>query len=181
MRLFILTLLSLLFLTSCDYIKQETQKIEPATHLSDLIYYNRNNQKVIYKNNTLFTGTAWSSDGKFLNIIVENGTLKKSNIYNPNQTIAVSIDFSLRQYINGEPTNPTYTLYNENGAPLVMFGKRKSDIFNDQQFVWANIDTTSASYKTKGYWKDLEYPYENQKALIEKGEAVVSLELHKAD
>ena len=46
--------------------------------MSDIQYYTQNGQKIVYKDNALFTATAWSSDSQFMNVVVENGNIVKS-------------------------------------------------------------------------------------------------------
>ena len=46
--------------------------------MSDIQYYTQNGQKIVYKDNALFTATAWSSDSQFMNVVVENGNIVKT-------------------------------------------------------------------------------------------------------
>lgn len=165
-------------LCSCDFINSNNKG--QTIHLSDITYYTQNGQKVIYKDNVLFTGTAWSSDSKFMNIVVENGTIVKSNIFNPNQTVAIIVDFAPHQHINGAVVNTSYILHNGNGAPLIRFALNNQPPTN-AKFVWTNVDKTSQSYGQHGYWYSNNSGYDGHEALIKKAEAVLDLELRKAD
>lgn len=142
--------------------------------MSDIQYYTQNGQKIVYKDNALFTGTAWSSDSKFMNIVVENGNIVKSNIYNPNKTIAIIIDLTPHQYINGAYVNTSYTLHNGNDAPLVHFALNPQSS-PDAKYVWVNIDKTSQSYGNHGYWYNNLDGYEGHEALLKRADAVLDL------
>lgn len=148
--------------------------------MSDIQYYTQNGQKVVYKDNALFTATAWSSDSQFMNVVVENGNIVKSNIYNSNKTIAIIVDFTPKQYINGVYVNTSYTLHNGNGAPLVQFALNPQSS-PEAKYVWVNIDKTSQSYGNHGYWSNNPEGYEVHEAMLKRADAVLDLELRKAN
>lgn len=153
-----------------------------TTHLSDLKYYKKGQTRLVYKGDVLFSGTAWSSDGKTLNIVCNNGELVESHLFNPNGTVAIKIDARPGQYIRNKRVNTSYLLHNAKGQPLVMFGPSDDMMPEGMRFVWTNVDKTSAAYGTSGEWPSrLPYPYEAYEQMLDRCELIVDKELRRAD
>ena len=68
-------------LISCDNLGK--------THFTDLDFRrDRGNEFAYKKDGTVFTGTAWSSDGKTVKIDVSNGVITTVTVYHSNGNIA---------------------------------------------------------------------------------------------
>lgn len=97
MKRLIIALLALmpLFCTSSfaqfDWLKSKWNTTTNTT-LSQLSRIRSNSTVFVYKGDALFTGTAWSNDGRFMKIICENGVLIKVYIYHNNGKIASIFD-----------------------------------------------------------------------------------------
>ncbi len=87
-----------------DWLKSKWNTATQTT-FSQLSETNFRNNTFIYKGNALFTGTAWSNDGRFMKIICENGVIVKGYIYHNNGRIACVSDIK----------NDKMICYNENG------------------------------------------------------------------
>lgn len=93
MKRLIIALLALmpLFCTSSfaqlDWLKSKWNTTTNTT-FSQLSTIKSKNTTFFYKGDALFTGTAWSNDGRFMKIICENGVLIKAYIYHNNGKIA---------------------------------------------------------------------------------------------
>lgn len=62
------------------------------TNLTDLDFRrDRGNEYVYKKDGTVFSGTAWSSDGKTVKIEVNNGVLTTVTVYHSNGKIAATV------------------------------------------------------------------------------------------
>lgn len=87
-RFQLLTLLmSLILLIACDAIGKH--------YLKDLDFRRDHGNEYVYnKDGSVFTGTAWSSDGKTLKIEVSNGILNQATQYHSNGEIAATVQFT---------------------------------------------------------------------------------------
>ena len=113
MKRLIIALLALmpLFCTSSfaqlDWLKSKWNTTTNTT-FSQLSNTRVKSNFFIYKGDALFTGTAWSNDGRFMKIICENGVISKAYIYHNNGKIA-SI---------GDAKNDNTIYYDENGKEI---------------------------------------------------------------
>ena len=89
MKRLIIALLALmpLFCTSSfaqlDWLKSKWNTTTNTT-LSQLSVIKSKNTAFFYKGDALFTGTAWSNDGRFMKIICENGVAFKAYLHHNN-------------------------------------------------------------------------------------------------
>lgn len=61
------------------------------TNFSDLVFRKDHGNEYAYnKDGSVFTGTAWSSDGKTIKIDVNNGVITNATIYHSNGNVAVT-------------------------------------------------------------------------------------------
>lgn len=96
MKRLIIALLALmpLFCTSSfaqfDWLKSKWNTTTNTT-LSQLSRIKSNSTVFVYKGDALFTGTAWSNDGRFVKIICENGVLIRVYIHHNNGKIAIDV------------------------------------------------------------------------------------------
>ena len=71
-------------LISCDNLGK--------THFTDLDFRRDHGNEYAYKKDgSVFTGTAWSSDGKTMKIVVNNGVISSATVYHSNGNIAGTV------------------------------------------------------------------------------------------
>lgn len=96
---FLALLMSLIFLAACDAVGKH--------YLKDLDFRrDHGNEYAFNKDGSVFTGTAWSSDGKTIKIEVNNGVINSATLYYSNGDIAAQSTFASRKYnVNYYDTN----------------------------------------------------------------------------
>lgn len=81
------------------------------TSFSDLDFRREHGNEYAYnKDGSVFSGTAWSSDGKTMKIEVYNGVIKSTTVYHSNGNIACTVTLSTN------PKNESY--YDINGNAI---------------------------------------------------------------
>ena len=161
--------------TSCDWIKQNyTTQPDSKVFLSQLEYTSNNGIKLIYKDNVLFTGEAWSSDGKAFCIICQNGRLLELQGKNQNQTNALVINLRPGQeFGNGgilDTFDQVYYLNDGNGNQIMRLG-RVPNGFRHECY-GGTIETIT----NHDYIKDAFRSHAN---LLQSYEAILDIELKK--
>lgn len=164
-----------LVVTSCDGIKHNNStQSDPKIFLSQLEYTNNNGIKLFYKDNVLFTGEAWSSDGKAFCIICQNGRLLEVQGKNQNQTNALVVNLRPGQeFGNGgvlDTFDQVYYLYDGNGNQKMRLG-RVSNGFRHECY-GGTIETIT----NHDYIKDAFPGHAN---LLQSYEAILDVELKK--
>lgn len=118
MKRLIITLLALmpLFCTS-SFAQLDRLKSTTNTTFSQLSTITANNSRFFYKGDALFTGTAWSNDGRFMKLICENGVAFKIYLHHNNGRIAYIIDIK---------NDKTIYYYDEDGKEITQneFGEQ---------------------------------------------------------
>lgn len=164
-----------LTLASCDRIKNNYSTQEtPKTYLSELEYVSTNGTYLIYKDNALFSGEAWSSDGTALCIICQNGRLLELQGKNQNHTNALVINLRPGQeFGNGgllDTFNEVYYLNDGNGNLIIRLGRV------DNGWRHECFGGTIETIPNKNYIQDA---FPGHADLLKSYEAILDIELKK--
>jgi lipoprotein len=168
-------ILSIISLQSCDWINKNytTQPQDDRIILSELTVVKNNGVKLFYRNNTLFSGEAWSSDKKTFFIICENGRLMELHGKNSNNTDAVVVNMRPGQeFGNGgllDTFNKVYYL-NDGGGNLIMRLGRVSNGFRHECYGGTIETITNQNF--------IQDAYPSHAQLLQTYEAVLDNELN---
>lgn len=179
MRVAIQIIISILLcslVVSCDWAKQnltnQTSDKSDKIYLSDLEYVSNNGIQLIYKDNALFTGEAWSSDGQAFCIICQNGRLVELQGKNQNQSNALVINLRPGKEFGRlyETFNEVYYLNDGRGNLIMRLGKVNEG--------WRHecLDGTMETITNKNFIQDA---FPGHAELLRSYEAILDIELKK--
>ncbi len=160
------------FLTAhFDWVKQQIIKLtEDTTYLSELEYVSQNGTKLIYKDNVLFSGKAWSSDGTTLCIIVESGRPLEGQGKNPNNTNAIVVNTRPGQSFAGRTSDRVFYFNDGNGNLVAKLAEVDGGFICNDTFI-SNNECAMFTY--------IREHYPSYAKLLDSYDAIMKVELKK--